>query len=506
MTDPEALRDFQNMQGDPRTKRGTQGSIDIFGQTYGLANSEQRINRMRAGFYGRGDYRSAFKQFGHHALRGAGRWVGNYFGGPMGGELGHQAGAAISRWTGFGKYRKKRKNYKGRGDYGGDAGGNQIMAGSVETPMTVNASDDLSGDVFFNHREFLGNVQALVPAAGLSTFNVTTYPINVGLVGTFPWLSQIAENFELYDLQGCVFEYRPTSGELGSTSNQLGKVVMATNYDPDAPAFTSSVQMENYDYANACKPSEHMVHGIETDPKQRATQLLYVRTGASTKDRVFTDIGNFQIATEGIPVTGVPGTFQNIGELWVSYRVKLSRAQLFSSLLAGSIQVDDFFATASAANVMANTNTVLAGSTWASSYTPAIATTAAAPRMSNTLGGTLTSGSANGAVYSFPSNTVTGLYEFTVWVAIPANVATIFAAPTGTLATLRALPGIITAFGGTSNSLALPGATTSLVIQFYMEVNAPGSSIAQVTLGWTANLNNNTVWTLSVRQVPMRLL
>lgn len=214
--------------------------------------------------------------------------------------------------------------------------------------MMVNSGHDLTGDVYLARREFLGNVTASVTGSNSNTagvnmpiqsqFSVQSYNINAGLRTTFPWLSQVAKNFTLYEMHGIVFEYKPTCGEFGNmNTNALGKVVMCTQYDPDAPVFTSSVQMENYDYATACKPSEHMLHGVETKHSQRATNMLYVRTGPTSKDEILTDIGDFQIATEGIamnipPNGGVSTTYQiPIGELWVAYKVKLSRANIYNA-------------------------------------------------------------------------------------------------------------------------------------------------------------------------------
>ena len=79
------------------------------------------------------------------------------------------------------------------------------------------------------------------------------------------------------------------------------------------------VIMENYDYASACKPSEHMVHGVETKNSQLITNNYYVRVGPSSKDKVFTDVGIFSIATEGLPIIPASGAnvYVPIGELWV---------------------------------------------------------------------------------------------------------------------------------------------------------------------------------------------
>ena len=187
---------------------------------------------------------------------------------------------------------------RGRGDYQV----NQIVRGSSHKPLQFGSSKNSSGDVFITHREFVQNITVVPPTGGGSTsFNNVSIAINPGLVTSFPFLSQIANAFTLYEFDGLVFEYKPTSGEYGSSaSNQLGKVIMATNYDPDAQPFTSSVQMENYDYANSSKPSLGMMHGVECKSKSRATNILYTRNVASAKDKVFTDVGLLQIATEGI--------------------------------------------------------------------------------------------------------------------------------------------------------------------------------------------------------------
>jgi len=424
---PEGILEYANAQQNPMTKRGSAASRTEYGDTWGLATAAQREKRMKAGFYGRGDYRTAMRAFGANALRAGGRWAGAYLGGAPGGHLGYAAGAATSRWLGWGKYRKKsyRKNYRGRGDYGGDAGGNQIMAGSVETPLTVNQTEDLSGDIILSHREFLGNVTAI--GTGLSTpsaFTSASYPLNVGLQQTFPWLSQTAQNFTMYEPEGIIFEYVPTSGELGSNSNALGKIVMATQYDPDAPAFTSTIQMENYDYANACKPSEHMVHGVETDPNKRATKELYVRTGPATKSKVFTDIGTFQIATEGLPVNVAVGTVINVGELWVAYRVRLSRAQLFGTIQGLDEQMDILIGSnAVAGNMNGGTTTFFSsiGSSLVPYYTTQTNINRAWPLAKNTIGVTCTGTLNNANTFAFPLGLTSGLYRCSIFVTQTAG-------------------------------------------------------------------------------------
>jgi len=217
----------------------------------------------------------------------------------------------------------------GMGDY---ASTNQIM--DVDMPVNPNqavhhamVADDLSGDIVYSNTEFITNIYASASGAGTSAFELRLFDINPALSETFPFLSQLAQNFELYEFLGLAFHYKPNSGDYGnSNSNSLGKVVLATNYDPDANPYSNSIVMENYDYACSTKPSSSCLHGVECEPVSRATMQLYTRTGASNKSKVFTDLGKFQLATEGIPFSAAGEAL--VGELWVTYSVKLSRAKL----------------------------------------------------------------------------------------------------------------------------------------------------------------------------------
>lgn len=479
-------------QYDNQEARGTVNSIAKYGPSTRAASAGQRMNRLRTGWKGRGDYKSFFSQF---VPRGTFAWAGR----ELGGMTGVPGATALGAWAG-----NKLSNAVGFGDYGGEAGGNQLMGGSIETPLQVNQSNDLTGDIVIQHREFLGNVTATGGTGNITPFVNVPYNINPGLVDSLPWLSQIAQNYELYEFQGLIFEFKPTSGELGATgTNSLGKIVMATNYDPDATLFTSSVQMENYDYSNSCKPSEHMIHGVETAPKQRATQLLYVRTGISTKDKVLTDLGIFQIATEGLPITN--GTTANVGELWVTYACKLSRAQLFGSLGGLNVSQDSFYAYSATGNIMNGTTANLPTTAWANRYTVAVYDAAAA-RVSNTIGGTLTSGSATGFVYSFPANIVSGTYRIRSYIIQPTLAAATFStSPTFANCALASPVGEVTAFN--QNVITIPATATAaaFLIELYVTVTAPGSLVAAVGFSFTSQ-SAGAITIFDIAQYPSSFL
>lgn len=297
--------------------QGSATSLGVWGPSYAEATSGQKDLRKALRYKGAGSYWSKARPYIPRVIGGA---VGGTFGGAKGAGQGWAYGAGVSKALGWGDYSV-----------------NQIVSdspSSVSTQQAVHhissSASDLSGDVVYSNTEFVTNIYATI-VEGTSEFEIRSYPINPALPETFPFLSQIAQNFELFEFQGLMFQYKPTSGEFGSNnSNALGKVVLATNYDPEAPVFANAIQMENYDYACSTKPSSGAIHGVECAPKQRATLQLYTRTGESTKNKLFTDLGVFQLATEGIPSSVAQNVL--IGELWVTYTVKLSRAKLFTSV------------------------------------------------------------------------------------------------------------------------------------------------------------------------------
>lgn len=170
------------------------------------------------------------------------------------------------------------------------------------------------------HREYLQDVSSSV------AFSLLAYHINPGMYRTFPWLSVLAVQFEEYRILGMVFQFKSTSANaLSSTNTALGTIIMATQYNPLLPNFTSKMQMENYEYSTSCRPAEDMIHPIECARGTNPVSELYVRNGdiESNSDIRLYDVGTFQFATVGSQAAAV------VGELWVSYDVELIKPRMF---------------------------------------------------------------------------------------------------------------------------------------------------------------------------------
>jgi len=223
-------------------------------------------------------------------------------GGSLLGAPGAALGSAISNLVGFGDY---KVNY------------NALVPLPMGQP--VPSFGDMRNATIIEHREYIQDI--IVPAVP-ATFTNIAFPINPGQSRTFPFLSQIAAQYDSYQLLGAVFQFKSLSSQT-STSLPLGSVVMCTNYDSADDLFVNKLSMENTQYAVSAKPSEDMIHPIECAPNLTVLPRMYVRSGSvpSGKDIRMYDLGNFQIAT-----TGLAGTAdQVIGELWVTYKVALHK-------------------------------------------------------------------------------------------------------------------------------------------------------------------------------------
>jgi len=91
--------------------------------------------------------------------------------------------------------------------------------------------------------------------------------------------------------------------------------------------------MENADFANSVKSAECMLHGIECDPSERITKLLFTQPTAAGDNINLYNLGNFQLATQGMSVSGV-----NVGELWVSYDITFYKKQLEVEALGSTLR------------------------------------------------------------------------------------------------------------------------------------------------------------------------
>lgn len=239
----------------------------------------------------------------NRGARSVGNWIGDQTGiTGAGGVLGN-ASSWLARAFGFGSYKIKS---------------NTLMTQNI-------AQFSNNGSIEFSHREFIGDINST------TGFVNSAYPINPGNNVLFPWLSTLAKNYEQYEMLGLIFEFKSTSASaVGSVNTGLGTVIMATDYDVLDGLYPSKRAMEIADFSTSGPPSVNQIHPVECDPKQNVMRQLFIQPGNSVAaypdDARFSAVGNFQIATSGMQ--GI----STIGELWVSYHIKLIKPQLDNTL------------------------------------------------------------------------------------------------------------------------------------------------------------------------------
>lgn len=267
----------------------------------------------------------------------------------IGAKMGHPAlggtmGNALSRFTGYGDYVA-----------------NNLVKSEGYDGQSIPKFGSAKGGTRITHAEYLGDI------ASSTSFNANVFRINPGDARTFPWLSQIADGYEKYRFRSLIFTYRSISSEY-STTQTLGAVIAAAQYDVLDPSFTSKSQMENYHTAISTKPSNNLLFGVECKPSSTAADELYLRYGptipANADARLY-DLANVTIATQGMNATQFTA-----GEWWVSYDVELFYPNInFSSYGTSTILYHGFTNTASATNIFnglvtrySNMNTAPTGS------------------------------------------------------------------------------------------------------------------------------------------------
>lgn len=291
-------------------------------------SSSSALRPRRYSIRGRGGYwdnvRSRWGQ-GGGKMQGAFRQAGSILGGPIGEQAGGLINRALYALTGFGDY-SVRKN---------------VLLETNGPPSVINRSNK---EFVVRHREYITDIYSSTGSNNTpSPFGNLEFPINPGDSRTFPWLSSIADKFEQYRIEGMVFEYKSLYSDSVVTQNgSIGAIMLATEYNAGAPPFPNKQSMENYQFAQSCKPSHSVLHPVECDRTQNVLSELYVRPGIVPpgEDIKTYDFGTFQIASQGIPLGGA-GAAVPLGELSVSYQIALIKPKIPT---VSSAYVDSGFA------------------------------------------------------------------------------------------------------------------------------------------------------------------
>lgn len=237
-----------------------------------------------------------------------GRSLGSFTGVPGGGLFGEELGKRVAKLM-------------GSGDYEVNTSVNSLFR--MDALPSASFGED-SSTVRIRRREFISDV--LAPSTP-GTFTNYAYPLNAGMRATFPYLSQIAANYEEFCFDGLVFEFISSASPY-ITSSSLGTVIASMEYNASSPPFANKYTMENSAFAISTRLDKNLMYGVECAKGSNAQNCYYIRQGASSLPLTTTDLGTFQLALA--PSASVPASAV-LGELWVTYDVVVKRPVLSPS-------------------------------------------------------------------------------------------------------------------------------------------------------------------------------
>lgn len=301
----------------------TDMSRNAFGTSWRSATDVQKANRKNYRMMGRGGYKSILRKTRSGLRWGAGMADAM---GPQGAQAAHLLRAAAGRGLYMG----------GRGDYivddDSNTATNSLIGGSIDDespqpPMFETIADE-TGALMVTHRE---TIQSIYGNPSTTDFVNVTFSLNPGLTRTFPFLSQIAANFEEYEFVQLMFSYIPqTNFTLNSEDGQTGSVYMYTDYNAfDRPKRSPQEMIQSYGTTKG-RALQRIEHGIECDPKKLSGDghnFVRVRGLAENEPITKYDHGLFQLAVDSTPSTVAN---QIIGTLQVTYKILLRKPRCFS--------------------------------------------------------------------------------------------------------------------------------------------------------------------------------
>lgn len=212
----------------------------------------------------------------------------------------------------------------GMGDYSMTQ--NSLWEPTTQVPF-VHSSNTT---VRLRHREFIQDIFITG-----SAFSSVAFPVNPGVVSTFPYLNQIALEFQEYRFLGLIFEFKTTSATslTSGTNTAMGSVMLSMQYRADAPLPGNKQQMLDNMWSVDTVPSKDAILPVECDPIKNDIQRWYVRAlgTIAAGDLKLYDLGTLIVATAG----GQTAQNNVVGELWVSYDIELVKPTILPTGAGG---------------------------------------------------------------------------------------------------------------------------------------------------------------------------
>lgn len=219
-------------------------------------------------------------------------------------------------------------------------------------------------DTFAIRREKVANI---IGTTSTDLSIIQALYLNPGNSVLFPIFSQIAATYEQWRANVLYFSYETEAYAASGTNVSAGKVILATNYDPADPQFSTDSQMENYVNSDRGAPFTEIIHDVlggdhalKDDPLKcyfvNPSANLIAPANDSTNNK-FYDMGLFQLGCQGNASSSA-----EIGELYVTYSFTMIRPKqgvtIGQNVLTAHLR-ESTNATATATNPLGSSGPVL---------------------------------------------------------------------------------------------------------------------------------------------------
>lgn len=183
------------------------------------------------------------------------------------------------------------------------------------------ANDGIHECILVRKEEYIGD---LITGSGTpSQFDVQVLDINPANGDLFPWLAQIASQFQEWKLRGMLVVLKTIASDV-STALSLGQMFGVVQYDVDGAPFTNMQQILNYQGASSQKVSKSVVVPVECKESENVLTHLFVATNGvipTGKDPKFYNLAKLWVGSEGCPQANT-----KIAQIWVTYDIALYKS------------------------------------------------------------------------------------------------------------------------------------------------------------------------------------
>jgi hypothetical protein len=228
--------------------------------------------------------------------------------------------------------RPNLRKRRGKNQNGGNSRGQIPISYQRTTRTNAPRFQNSENSVTVSHREFVQRLEVIEP----SDFKLLTkLTINPGNSDLFPWLSQIARNYETYKFENLTFEYVPQCPSI--TAGMLLQFIDYDAADPD-PINTSAI-MNSMGASSVNVFSPVKLFSLQQNlHKGMAEKYIFVGEQGVfpiNQDPKTINAGNYFAAADGA-LEGV------IGQLYVRYRVTLKTPVIHQDAVLGDLYRQEF--------------------------------------------------------------------------------------------------------------------------------------------------------------------